>query len=76
MFSLPLGHYYTMLGIFWRVINMKTNHRQCKKKNVFLIPQHMLDELTCPKKKQNIQEAPDSKCTTHYTVCMKALCME
>lgn len=55
---------------------MKTNHRQCKKKNVFLIPQHMLDELTCPKKKQNIQEAPDSKCTTHYTVCMKALCME
>lgn len=32
----------------------------------------MLDELTCPEKKQNISKTPDSNCTTHYTVCMKS----
>lgn len=48
-----------------------------RQKNIFfLIPRHMLDDLTCPKKKQNIQEAPGSNCITPYTICMKALCME
>lgn len=41
-----------------------------------LIPQHMLDELTCPKKKQTFKKAPYSNCITHYNICMKALCMQ